>query len=133
MTDINSSKSNASGEQPRGNESGTASAVSADPVVVPETAVSVDSPEALSKEPTERSPDPQQETTEQATEQLMQIGPIQEKRSADSDRRSSDRRRSARGLFEILARRTQVDRRRLDRRGTAGRFRLAFWRRPDSE
>ena len=50
-----------------------------------------------------------------------------EKRTAVSDRRMTDRRRSARGLFEILARREQVDRRQLERRGTR-KFKLAFWR-----
>lgn len=60
----------------------------------------------------------------------MDIGPITEKRVADADRRSADRRRSARGLFEIRARRERVDRRRIERRG-GRRFRLAFWRKPE--
>ena len=62
------------------------------------------------------------------------IGPIpepnfdeQNRRGVD-DRRSNDRRRSARGLFEFRARRDNVDRRQEQRRAGA-RFRLAFWRR----
>ncbi len=51
-------------------------------------------------------------------------------RRGNADRRGPDRRRSAKGLFELRARRDRVvaDRRQLDRR-SPGRFRLAFWRR----
>jgi len=51
-------------------------------------------------------------------------------RRAERDRRAEDRRRSARGLFEVRARRDRsvTDRRQTDRRSPA-RFRLAFWRR----
>ena len=54
-------------------------------------------------------------------------------RRRDSDRRAEDRRRSAKGLFELRARRDRVveDRRQLERRAM-GRFRLAFWRRHDA-
>lgn len=54
-------------------------------------------------------------------------------RRADGDRRAEDRRRSARGLFELRARRDRIveDRRQLKRR-TRFRFRLAFWRRSDA-
>jgi hypothetical protein len=53
-------------------------------------------------------------------------------RRGDGDRRAEDRRRSAKGLFELRARRDRVveDRRQLERR-SAGRFRLAFWRKRD--
>ena len=69
----------------------------------------------------------------------LEVGPIEEapfatahveaaeKRTSDGDRRTTDRRRSARGLFEIIARRQQVDRRQLERRG-GKKYRLAFWR-----
>ena len=69
----------------------------------------------------------------------LEVGPVEEtpfataqveaaeKRSSDGDRRTTDRRRSARGLFEIIARRQQVDRRQLERRG-GKKYRLAFWR-----
>ncbi|MEM9622949.1 MAG: hypothetical protein AAF993_14960 [Pseudomonadota bacterium] len=52
------------------------------------------------------------------------------RRSADDRRATVDRRRSARGLFELRARRDRIveDRRQLERRDS-GRFRLAFWRR----
>lgn len=52
------------------------------------------------------------------------------RRSEDDRRSASERRRSARGLFELRARRDRVveDRRQLERRHTS-RFRLAFWRR----
>jgi len=51
-------------------------------------------------------------------------------RRSDGDRRAEDRRRSARGLFELRARRDRLvnDRRQTERRSPA-RFRLAFWRR----
>ena len=54
-------------------------------------------------------------------------------RRADGDRRAEDRRRSARGLFELRAKRDRIveDRRQLKRR-TRYRFRLAFWRRSDA-
>lgn len=57
-----------------------------------------------------------------------------EDRRTDSDRRGTDRRRSARGLFELRARRDRVveDRRQLERRSPA-RARFAFWRRRAAE
>ena len=67
-------------------------------------------------------------------ENRVSIGPIPEpsldeaNRRAVDDRRSNDRRRSARGLFEFRARRDNVDRRQEQRR-SGSRFRLAFWRR----
>jgi hypothetical protein len=70
---------------------------------------------------TEPSPDPSPDTIEA------------DKRRADGDRRAEDRRRSAKGLFELRARRDRIveDRRQLKRR-TPSRFRLAFWRRSDA-
>ena len=60
------------------------------------------------------------------------IEPITEvvNRRSESDRRErSERRRSAKGLFEFRARREKIseDRRREERR-TFGKFKLAFWR-----
>lgn len=52
------------------------------------------------------------------------------RRLEEEDRRDAeDRRRSAKGYFELRARRDRVtsDRRRTQRRGES-RFRLAFWR-----
>ena len=56
-----------------------------------------------------------------------------DKRHASGDRRAEDRRRSARGLFELRARKDRIveDRRQTTRRGI-GRFRFAFWRRSDA-
>ncbi|NKC00533.1 MAG: hypothetical protein GKR90_18865 [Pseudomonadales bacterium] len=57
-----------------------------------------------------------------------------ENRRAEEDRRNAeDRRRSAKGLFELRARRDRVtsDRRQTERRAES-RFRLAFWRRRDA-
>ena len=54
-----------------------------------------------------------------------------ENRRSEQDRRNSqDRRRSAKGLFELRARRDRVasDRRQTERR-TEPKFRFAFWRR----
>jgi hypothetical protein len=70
---------------------------------------------------TEPSPDPSPDTIEA------------DNRRADGDRRAEDRRRSAKGLFELRARRDRIveDRRQLKRR-TPNRFRLAFWRRSDA-
>ncbi|MEM7098807.1 MAG: hypothetical protein AAF541_11155 [Pseudomonadota bacterium] len=68
------------------------------------------------------------ETDVEAVDELVvSTATAQDKRTAASDRRMTDRRRSARGLFEILARREQGDRRQLERRGTR-KFKLAFWR-----
>ncbi|TDJ26644.1 MAG: hypothetical protein E2O59_09640 [Gammaproteobacteria bacterium] len=52
------------------------------------------------------------------------------RRSGD-DRRDDERRRSAKGLFEVRARRQGIttDRRQSERREDAGRSRFAFWRR----
>ena len=57
----------------------------------------------------------------------------EDNRRSESDRREEDRRRSAKGLFELRARRDRIveDRRQLERRSTS-RFRLAFWRRHDA-
>ena len=54
-----------------------------------------------------------------------------ENRRSEEDRRGTDRRRSARGLFEVRARRDRVtsDRRQEKRRGNDGKLRFAFWRR----
>jgi hypothetical protein len=51
-------------------------------------------------------------------------------RRSVEDRRTEDRRRSAKGLFEMRARRERIaaDRRQRQRR-SASRFRLLFWRR----
>ena len=59
--------------------------------------------------------------------------PDENKRRSESDRRAEDRRRSARGLFELRARRDRFveDRRRTDRRD-GPRWRLAFWRRHET-
>ncbi len=52
-------------------------------------------------------------------------------RRSEGDRRAEDRRRSAKGLFEVRARRDRIveDRRQLKRRFESRFFRLAFWRR----
>ena len=58
-----------------------------------------------------------------------------EERRAEADRRRPrERRRSAKGLFELRARRDRIveDRRQADRRG-GPRFKLAFWRRSASD
>ena len=54
-----------------------------------------------------------------------------ESRRAGDDRRDDERRRSAKGLFEVRARREGIaaDRRQSNRREDAGRSRFAFWRR----
>ena len=65
-------------------------------------------------------------------DESLEIGPIAEglnRRAENNDRRSSDRRRSTRGLFEFRARKEGVDRRQSFERRGSGRFRLAFWRR----
>lgn len=64
------------------------------------------------------------------TVQEPDTGPEEDNRRS-SERRGDDRRRSAKGLFELRARRDRIveDRRRNERRAT--RFRLAFWRRND--
>lgn len=56
-----------------------------------------------------------------------------DKRRSEGDRRAEDRRRSAKGLFEMRARRDRIveDRRQKNRRG-GSRFKLAFWRRSDA-
>jgi hypothetical protein len=53
----------------------------------------------------------------------------EDNRRTESDRRAQDRRRSAKGLFELRARRDRIvaDRRGTERR-TVSRWRLAFWR-----
>ena len=54
-----------------------------------------------------------------------------ETRRSGDDRRDDERRRSAKGLFEVRARRQGIntDRRRSDRRDDADRSWFAFWRR----
>ncbi len=54
-----------------------------------------------------------------------------ESRRSGDDRRDDERRRSAKGLFEVRARRQGIttDRRQSERREDAGRSRFAFWRR----
>lgn len=70
---------------------------------------------------TQPSPDPSPDTIEA------------DKRLADGDRRAEDRRRSAKGLFELRAKRDRiVEDRRQQKRRTHSRFRLAFWRRSDA-
>lgn len=57
----------------------------------------------------------------------------EDNRRAESDRRAQDRRRSAKGLFELRARRDQLaaDRRGTDRRN-GSRWWFAFWRRNET-
>ncbi len=54
-----------------------------------------------------------------------------ESRRSGDDRRDDERRRSAKGLFEVRARRQGIttDRRQSERREDAPRSWLAFWRR----
>ena len=54
-----------------------------------------------------------------------------ESRRSGDDRRDDERRRSAKGLFEVRARRQGIttDRRQSERREDAARSRFAFWRR----
>ena len=57
-----------------------------------------------------------------------------DRRAEEDRRRPRERRRSAKGLFELRARRDRVveDRRQADRR-SGPRFKLAFWRRSASD
>lgn len=66
------------------------------------------------------------------TETGMQLSAEESRRSGEDRREDNERRRSARGLFELRARREGVvaDRRQGDRRGANGsRSWFAFWRR----
>ena len=61
----------------------------------------------------------------------MQLGAEESRRSGEDRRVDNERRRSARGLFELRARREGLvaDRRQGDRRGSTGsRSWFAFWR-----
>ncbi|MCZ6618267.1 MAG: hypothetical protein O7E57_09045 [Gammaproteobacteria bacterium] len=67
------------------------------------------------------------------TESGLHAVPVDESESrrTGDDRRDDERRRSAKGLFEVRARRQGIatDRRQSNRREDAGRLRFAFWRR----
>ena len=70
-----------------------------------------------------------QQSLDREADKLLNSGEDPENRRASERRMPKERRRSARGLFELRARRDRIveDRRQADRRGTG--WRLAFWRR----
>ena len=74
------------------------------------------------------------EKTPVESAEMLESQSAAERRAEQDRRRPQDRRRSARGLFELRARRDRVveDRRRSDRRN-GPRFRFAFWKRSASD